>query len=403
MTIQKKQAFFMIVLFGVISLFGDILYEGARGVNGPYLKTLGASAASVGLIVGIAELLGYAIRLVSGFVADKTRAHWYFMIAGYGMLIAVPLLSLANIWQTAALFIAMERIGKGLRSPARDTLVSHASRHIGTGLGFGISEFIDQIGAVAGPLLFAAALAAAHSQTIAAYQSSYTLFWIPFILMLAVIFFVFGKYKKIDQLEDAPEPKQSTAITKTFWLYVAFTVITTSGFASFALIGYHLKQHHIFSDVQIPILYAFAMAIDAVAGLFIGKMYDVLKVKYQNHKAGLLLLIMLPVATAAVPFLTFSLSASTIIIGTFLWGIVMGAHDTIMKSAIADITSIKKRATGYGLFNVCYGAALFVGSTLCGVLYDFSIPLLMFTLAGLQIVSLPVFFVLKKQTANNKT
>lgn len=400
MTSLKKQAFITVILFGVISLFGDILYEGARGVNGPYLKTLGSSAASVGLIVGIAELLGYAVRLASGFIADKTRAHWYFMIGGYGMLLAVPLLSLANVWQTAALFIALERIGKGLRSPARDTLVSHASRHIGTGLGFGISEFIDQIGAVAGPLMFAAALTAAHSQSIAAYQSSYSLFWIPFVLMMVVILFVFTKYKRIDRLEDTAEPEHSTRITKTFWLYVTFTIITTTGFASFALIGYHLKQHHIFPDAQIPLLYAFAMAIDALAGLFIGKMYDVLKNKYRNHKAGLLMLIILPVATAIIPFLTFSLSAGAIIAGTFLWGIVMGAHETIMKSAIADITSIHKRATGYGLFNVCYGAALFAGSTLCGVLYDFSIPLLMFTLAGLQIVSLPVFFVLKKHTAH---
>jgi len=400
MTSQKKQAYILVILFGVISLFGDVLYEGARGVNGPYLKTLGANAATVGFIVGIAELLGYGIRLASGYFADKTRAHWYFMIGGYGMLIAVPLLSLSGTWQIAAVFIALERIGKGLRSPARDTLVSHASQHIGTGVGFGISEFIDQIGAVIGPLMFAAALAAANAQSVAAYQSSYHIFWIPFVVMMLVIIAVFAGYKNVAQPKETAASPQPTGTTKLFWLYITFTVITTAGFASFALIGYHIKQHHIMVDAQIPLLYAFAMIVDALAGLAIGKLYDMIKDRCKNIKAGMLLLIILPAATAIIPFLVFSLSAGAIIAGAFLWGLVMGAHETIMKSAIADITCVTKRATGYGMFNVCYGIALFAGSTLCGVLYDYSIPVLMVTLAGLQVVSLPVFFSLKKHTAN---
>ncbi len=150
----KKQAFLLIILFGIISLLGDIIYEGARSVNGPYLDTLGASAAAVGLIVGIGELLGYAIRLISGYFSDRTKAHWYFTIFGYGLLISVPLLAFSNLWQVAAIFIVLERIGKGIRSPARDTLVSYAAKRVGTGFGFGISEFLDQIGAFIGPLIF---------------------------------------------------------------------------------------------------------------------------------------------------------------------------------------------------------------------------------------------------------
>ncbi|MBA2862207.1 hypothetical protein [Methanococcus maripaludis] len=141
----QKNAFMLIILFGVISLLGDIIYEGARSVNGPYLETLGASALIVGLVVGFGEFLGYAIRLFSGYFSDKTKAHWFFTIFGYGLLISVPLLALSDYWQFAAIFIVLERMGKGLRSPARDTILSYATKQVGTGLGFGIAEFLDQI------------------------------------------------------------------------------------------------------------------------------------------------------------------------------------------------------------------------------------------------------------------
>src|SRR5512136_2089919 len=101
MTDQKKTAFQLIFLFGLVSLFGDIVYEGARSVNGPYLKTLGANAVIVGMVAGIAEFLGYAIRLASGYFADRTKAYWIFTFLGYGMLVSVPLLSLVGIWQIA--------------------------------------------------------------------------------------------------------------------------------------------------------------------------------------------------------------------------------------------------------------------------------------------------------------
>ena len=142
---NRKAAMNLIILFGLVSLFGDIVYEGARSVNGPYLKTLGVSAATVGFIAGLGEFIGYAIRLLSGYFADKTRAYWLFTFIGYGMLATVPMLSLTGVWQVAALFIVLERLGKALRAPARDTIVSQASKQVGTGFGFGLSEFMDQL------------------------------------------------------------------------------------------------------------------------------------------------------------------------------------------------------------------------------------------------------------------
>ena len=154
MSDARKRAFNLIILFGLVSLFGDIAYEGARSVNGPYLKLFAVNAATLGLIAGVGEFLGYALRLVSGYLSDKTKSYWFLTFLGYGLLVSVPLLSLAGIWQIAALFIILERIGKAIRSPARDTILSQASSQIGTGFGFGLHEAMDQIGAVSGPLIF---------------------------------------------------------------------------------------------------------------------------------------------------------------------------------------------------------------------------------------------------------
>ena len=153
---KKRVALQFIFLLGIVSLFGDITYEGARSVAGPYLPSLGASALAVGLVGGIGEFLGYALRLVSGFIADRTKAYWPLTIIGYGLLCAIPLMAITNNWALAALFLILERAGKGIRAPARDAILSHATKQVGRGLGFGIHEAIDQIGAVIGPLIFSA-------------------------------------------------------------------------------------------------------------------------------------------------------------------------------------------------------------------------------------------------------
>ncbi|MDI6826763.1 MAG: MFS transporter [Candidatus Aenigmarchaeota archaeon] len=395
---NKKNAIILLLLFGIISLLGDIIYEGARSVNGPYLSTLGANAAIVGLVVGIGELLGYAIRLFSGYFSDKAKAHWFFTILGYSLLMAVPLLALSNYWQFAAVFIVLERIGKGLRSPARDTLVSYATKQVGRGFGFGISEFLDQIGATIGPLIFTFFFMyfGTAQKTVADYQQGYSLLWLPFVMLMMVLFITFFKFKTPSKLEKTSK-KESSKFSKVFWVYLFFTFVTTIGFINFAIVGYHLKINGIVSDAQIPFFYAIAMIVDAIFGIIVGKMYDKLKIKHKNEHAGLLILLSIPILTAIILPLIFSYNLGLILIAVFFWGVVMGSHETIMKAAIADLTPITKRGTGYGIFNVIYGLALFVGSVFAGYLYDISISLMIFGLICIEILSIVLFFVLKKR------
>jgi len=391
----RKKAFQLIIFLGIISLFGDIIYEGARGVSGQYLQILGVNAATVGFIVGLGELLGYLFRLLSGFFADKTKSYWLFTIIGYGLLISIPFISLTGIWQIVAILIILERIGKGVRTPARDTIASHAAKQVGTGFGFGIAEFIDQIGAIIGPLIFAFVFAgaAAGENLAGAYQQGFSLFWIPFALLLLVLFITYARFKKPEELEtQLSENANDNHLSKSFWFYVLFVFITTAGFMSFALVGFHLKKLGIMSDASIALLYAAAMAIDAVFGLVAGKMYDRLKTGSKSNSSGLFVLLAIPILAAFVPLFVFSSTLMLIISGIVLFGLVVGVQETILKAAVADMTPIKKRSTAYGIFNVSFGLAFFIGSFLAGLLYDYSITILVASFAVIELMAIPIFY-----------
>ncbi|MDD2752941.1 MAG: MFS transporter [Candidatus Omnitrophica bacterium] len=403
---KKRTAFQLIFLFGLVSLFGDMVYEGARSVNGPYLKTLGANAAIVGLVAGIAEFLGYAIRLISGYFADKTKSYWLFTFLGYGLLVSVPLLALTGIWQVAVIFIIIERLGKALRSPAKDTILSQATKQVGTGFGFAIAEVLDQIGAISGPLIFTILflVIGKGDRALPDYQRGYSILWIPLILVMLCIIFAYRRLPNPETLEvPAAKPQETDRLSKVFWIYTIFTFITTLGFANFALIGYHFKAKHVLSDAQIPLFYALAMGVDALAALAIGKTYDIFKSRRGNEKAGLITLIAIPLFSLFIPVFVFSTKFSFALAGAIIWGIVMGAHETVMKSAIADLTPLKKRGTGYGIFNTAYGLAIFIGSAFTGLLYDYSIPMVILISIFVEIAAIPVFFILKKEALTVKT
>ena len=401
---DNAKAFKIIILFGIVSLLGDIIYEGARSINGQYLQTLGASAAIVGLVAGLGEFLGYGLRLFAGYFSDKTKAYWFFTILGYGLLASIPLLALAGVWQIAALFIIIERIGKAIRNPARDTLISHAAKTVGTGWGFAVHEFLDQIGALLGPLLLAFLFFSfgTGTKSLAEYQYGYSTLWIPFILLMAVLFVAYFIYKNSQKFETTKKQK-TEKLSATFWYYTVFTFITTIGFINFVILGYHFKAKNILSDSQIPLFYAAAMIVDAIFALVIGKLYDFVKTKRKNESRGLLLLIIIPILTATIPVFTFLPSIYLVFLGIVVWGAVMGAHETIMRAAIADITPLNKRGTGYGIFTAAYGFAALVGGAVAGILYDYSLSSLIAFVIITQVFSVFMFLFMKKQIGKTES
>jgi MFS family permease len=221
---KKKIAFEFILLFGLISSLGDITYEGARSVYGNYLEFLGAGALTIGIVTGFGEFLGYAVRFISGYIIDKTGNSWIVTILGYSMLISVPLLALAGNWQIATLFIILERIAKAIRSPGKDTMLSHAAKHFGTGIGFGISEALDQIGGIIGPLIFAISIT-----YMGGYKQGFKIMWLPAILTVIVVLYTRYKVPKPSILEEnisiesevlRENNVSSKHLPKDFWYYM---------------------------------------------------------------------------------------------------------------------------------------------------------------------------------------
>lgn len=402
MTEEIKKSYQLIFLFGLVSLFGDIVYEGARAVNGPYLKTLAVNAAFVGLIVGIGEFAGYALRLLTGYIAAKTRAYWIFTFVGYGLIIAIPLLSLTDVWQVAATFMILERLGKGIRSPAKDTIVSSAAKQIGTGKGFAIQEVLDQLGALTGPLIFTFyfALTGGGIKQAQDYRNAYALLWIPFLLVIIFVIIAFLKVPDSSKLEPKPQNNEPENLTKLFWIYNIFSFVTAIGFLNFVIMGYHFKAKNILSDSMIPVFYTIAMGVDGFAAFMMGTLYD--KLKYKNQTGGLFTLIFLPFLSLLIPFFVFANNFIMALISSILLGIVMGGQETIMKAAIADITPVKKRGTGYGIFNFSFGLAMLLGSLIAGFLYEISIKYLISTIVILQIIAIFLFALLKLEINKNK-
>jgi MFS family permease len=387
----RRIAYQFIIIMGAVSLFGDITYEGARSVTGPFLYTLGANAAVVGLVAGLGEFLGYALRLLSGYWADKSGRYWVFVFIGYGLILAIPLLALAGIWQVAAVFIIAERMGKAIRAPARDTILSYATKAVGRGWGFGIHEAMDQIGAFIGPLAFSAVFLL-HG----GYRTGFGIMVIPALMTVAMLALARGKVPAPEQMEQAhvsQPPSAGGKLPSAFWLYTIFAFLSVAGFANFQLLAYHFAVRSIVPVVQIPLLYAVAMGVDALVALAIGKTYD---------RVGLVSLIALPLLTIPIPFLGFSGSYALAIGGVVLWGAVMGIQETIMRAAIADLTPVKRRGLAYGIFNTAYGAAWFAGGLVIGVLYEHSIFWVICFAVAMQIIALPFIYFLHRSSGRGK-
>lgn len=384
---KKELAIKFILLFGLISAFGDITYEGARSVYGPYLGTLGASATVIGLVSGFGEFLGYTLRLGSGYLLDKTRKYWFITILGYTMLISVPLLAITDKWQIAALLIIIERSSKAIRSPGKDAMLSHATKQVGTGFGFGIHEALDQIGGIIGPLIFTFALTFSGG-----YKQGFTYMWIPAILTVITILYTSSKFPNPSELEDCPnkdEQKTNTeqGFSKIFWYYALFVFFSVLGFVHFSIISYHFMVHNVLLESFIPTLYAIAMAVDGVFALLIGKFYD---------KIGLASLILIPILTLPVALLGFTLNPTFAIISTILWGCAMSIHETVMRATIADIIPITKRGIAYGIFNTIYGFTFLIGSSVMGYLYEHSITHVIIFILISEILAMLAYISFKK-------
>ncbi|MEW2298068.1 MFS transporter [Streptomyces sp. NPDC006743] len=404
-----------VVVFGGVSLLMDFVYEGARSVTGPLLAHLGASAALVGVVTGAGEAAALGLRLVSGPLAERSRRFWAWTIAGYVLTaVTVPVLGLTGVLWAACTLVIAERVGKAVRSPAKDTLLSHATAATGRGRGFAVHEAMDQVGALVGPLTVAGVLALTGGR----YAPALGVLALPGVAALALLLRLRARVPDPVGYEttagaaapEAPGPPEppgpseppgpteapvspeqpvpagarARKLPRAFWAYSVFTAATLAGFATFGVLSYHLSVRHLVPTAMVPVLYAAAMAADAVAALVTGWLYD---------RFGAQVLVVLPLLSAAVPALALTDTVGVAVAGVLVWGAAVGVQESTLRATVADLVPVGRRASAYGVFAGITGAAALAGGTLAGVLYDVSVPLLIVVVAGIQAAALVLLWV----------
>jgi MFS family permease len=387
--VPAAEAWKFIILVGVVSLFSDMTYEGARSITGPFLGSLNASATVVGIVAGLGEFIGYSLRLASGYLTDRLGKYWSITFVGYALnLFAVPLLALAGNWQLAAFLMVMERMGKAIRTPARDAMLSHATAAVGRGWGFGFHEAMDQIGAMLGPLIVALVLYLKGG-----YRAGFAYLLIPAILALVVIVIAARLYPHPQHLEVSAAKLETRGFRRPYWLYVAAVGLIGAGYADFPLIAFHFGKVAVVPANWIPLFYAVAMGVDAVAALILGRLFD---------RLGMPVIMAVSILAAFFAPLVFLGGFDLALWGMVLWGIGMGAQESVIKAALAEMVPRERRATGYGMFNAGFGLFWFLGSALMGILYDFSLgALIAFSMAA-QLAAIPLFFLISRELGRIK-
>jgi len=354
--ISKRTAYVAILSMGVVSMLGDIVYESGRGIAPDYLRFLGASALLVGMVSGAGEFIGYAARLVSGNLADRSRAYWLFIFLGYGLILAVPLIGFTFSIEVVMALLLLERFGKALRSPSRDTVVSIVSQGVGSGKAFGLHEAIDQIGAIVGPLI----LGVVMFYTANNYPIAFKILLIPFALMLVAIAYTYRKIGKGVQVEAKNIKDEGSSLTRGFWIYCIAILLNTLGLVPVALILYSgasilqpLGQQWI-----VPLLYVIVQGVDAPMALISGYLFDRVGIK----------LLTLPFILAIFPaFLVSSGGLAGVIAACITFGFVLGMQESIYRAAICDLVPLNRRGTAYGIFNTALG----LGTLASGIIFGF--------------------------------
>lgn len=385
MAAQPTVAF--IILMGVVSLFADMTHEGARSIYGAYLPLLGLSATMIGFVTGLGEFIGYALRLLTGVIADKSRNYWGMTMVGYGInVIAIPTLALVpeNGWMLACVLIILERTGKAIRQPAKNTLLSYASSQVGLGKGFAVQEFLDQLGAFLGPLLlFCVLWLKGGRDSLEAYAACFAALTIPAVLTMFFLLKARRKFPHPERFEQDTETNLESRTQKRFFLYILAIGCFALGFVDFPLITMHVAKLKVIPADMLPLLYAGAMLVDAFAALFFGWLFD--RIHFQA------LIISELLAAFFAVFIFFINTGWGVIIGVILWGIGMGAQESILKSAVVTLTPRENRSTSFGIFESCFGLCWFLGSWLMGWLYDTHLTSMVLFSVIMQLVAIPLY------------
>lgn len=369
-------------------------HAGSKGIYGAYLSYIGASAAAIGFVSGLAQFTAHAFGLLTGYIADKRHNYWSMTFVGYLFcVITIPALALTSThgWIIASVFIVLERIGKAFWQPSRNTLISFASSQIGQGKAFSIQGFLNKMGACLGPLmLFVVLLIKSDVPLMHRYHLCFLFLGIPAVVSLFIILFAKRRFSHPEKFEaEIPANDPGLKSSKIYLLFTLGIFCFGMGMFDFPLITMHLSKISSIRTQYLPLFFSGAMLISSFASLYFGRLFDKIK---------LMSLVLSTLISCSFAFFVFGESKVwLLILGICIWGIGIGAMETILKSTITLLVGKENRTKGFGVINVFWGISLFAGSWTCGILYDLSTRWLVLFSFAMQLSAALFFYACHKK------
>jgi MFS family permease len=381
-------AFAFVFTMGIVNLFGDITYEGGAAINGQFLHSLGAGAAMISIIAGAGEFLGYALRSVAGWTADKSGKYWPLTIAGFVInLFAVPAMALAANWQVAGLLILAERTGRAIRKPTVEAMLSYTTAELGTGWVYALNTALDETGATIGPFIIGFA---AYRHT--GYRQSYAILLISALLAFVALVIARMIFPVPSRIGAGSRTAKAERFTPAFWIYMIGAACFGAGLMSFELIAFHLSTHRTASDLWIPMMLGIATGFGVLANLVLGKLYD---------RNAIRTIIGAVLVSAFFSPLVFLGGFAPALAGMLLWGVGYAVQDTLFKAVVADRLPERRLNFAFGIFYTGYGVGWLIGSIAIGLLYETSIAAVIAFSMAVQLGSIPIFlFARHKESAS---
>jgi MFS family permease len=345
---------------GLTSLFMDVSSELIHGLLPLFLVLdLGASAAVLGLIEGIAEATAQVTRVFSGWLSDALGQRKALAVAGYGLAAATkPLFPLASSAGLVLLARFVDRIGKGIRAAPRDALIADVTPRARQGAAFGLRQSLDTIGAVVGPTA-AIGLMYLFSDSIR------TVLWFavpPALIAVAILMICVSEAASPQKHKRVPlRLKKIALLGRPYWLVVGAGAVFTLARFSEAFLVLRAQSGGLAIGLA-PAVIAVMSIVFAASAYPAGRMQD-------KKGARPLLLAGLAALIAADLLLGFGQSLVAVFSGIALWGLHMGLTQGVLATLVACSAPMRLRGTAFGLFGLVTGLFSLLASILAGVLW----------------------------------
>jgi len=367
-------------IMGAVSLLNDLSSEIVYPLVPIFLTSvLGAPVSVVGFIEGLADASANFFMAVSGFVSDKFQRRKPFIVTGYGLsTLSKFVLSVAFGWPMVLLSRVTNRLGKGVRTTARDALIIESTEKEDRGKAFGLHRTLDNVGAVLGPFL------AILLMQILSGNYRLVFFWafIPSALAMLLLFFLHEKRKSVLDLNGLHFEWKKANVS--FKLFLFISLLFTLGNSSSAFLILRAQDLGL-SVGLIMLVYVVFNITNTAFSIPAGVMAD---------KVGAKKILILGYLLFSYVYLMFGLAKNSEVIWMLFpaYGVFLAMTEGVGKAYISRLVPHEIAASAFGIYQVGVGTATFFASFLAGLLWTRFSPAAPFLFGSIIALAAAILF-----------